>query len=84
MAYDIVYVNLNDIEFVEEADLSQRKLNTLENGYLPFEQVLDSTDDPVSLDRGKGGALHRIINGRHRIFLCRKKGYTSIPATFIG
>ena len=71
-------VSLSDIEEVYESDLDPRRLYDLENGYSPFDEVLGSRSAPIALDCTS--RPYRIINGRHRIFLARKKGYTSVPA----
>lgn len=72
-------VSLSDIENVSQSSLSQRRLDTLQNGYDPFDKVLVSKSDPIKLS---GSKPYRIIDGRHRIYLARKKGYSSIQAEF--
>ena len=50
-------------------------------GYDSFETQLNSRNNPIALDRSSWP--YRIINGRHRVFLARQKGYSSIPAEFV-
>ena len=75
------YVRLSDIENVHRGDLDSSKLNALENGYDSFETQLNSRNNPIALD--KSARPYRIINGRHRVFLARQKGYSSVPAVFV-
>lgn len=75
-------VSLSDIEQVNRSDLRESRLSTLLNGYDPFEKVLNSKSDPIALDRGSGRP-YRIMDGRHRVYLARQKGYTSVPAIFV-
>ena len=71
----------DDIEGVYHSDLSERRLKDLLHGYSSFDDVLYSRSDPITLeDRGKP---YRIIDGRHRIYLAREKGYSTVPAKFI-
>lgn len=74
-------VSLNNIESVNSSDLSQRRLDDLQQGYSSFDEVLNSRSDPITLDKSSG-TPYRIIDGRHRIYLARKAGYSSIPAQF--
>ena len=71
-------VSLSDIEQVSNSELSHSRLNTLENGYDSFDKVLNSSSDPIKLDCSV--RPYRIIDGRHRIYLARQKGYSSIDA----
>ena len=74
-------VSLSDIENVSRGELEAPKLEALENGYDSFETQLNSKNSPIALD----GTFtpYRIINGRHRIYLARQKGYSSVPADFV-
>lgn len=74
-------VRLSDIENVHRGDLESSKLHALENGYDSFETQLNSRNNPIALDRSF--RPYRIINGRHRVFLARQKGYSSVPAVFV-
>lgn len=74
-------VRLSDIENVYREDLESSKLNALINGYDSFETQLNSRNNPIALDRSS--RPYRIINGRHRVFLARQKGYSSVPAIFV-
>ena len=74
-------VNLSDIENVSKGELETSKLEALENGYDSFETQLNSKNSPIALDRSS--TPYRIINGRHRIYLARQKGYTAVPAEFV-
>ncbi len=69
---------LSSIEDVSREELSEDRLNTLLNGYSPFDEVLYSSGEPIALDLP--GPPYRIIAGRHRIYLARQRGYTSVPA----
>jgi len=74
-------VRLSDIEDVSASDLSQSRLNDLETGHSSFDSVLNDSSDPITLDRS-GGRPYEIVDGRHRIYLARKKGYSSVMAQF--
>ncbi len=74
-------VSLDDIEDVYKSELDQGRLDTLQNGYSPFDEVLQSRSDPITLERG-GGTPYSISDGRHRIYLAREMGYSSVPAQF--
>jgi len=76
-------VSLDDIENVSEGDLDQGRLDTLQNGYSPFDDVLRSWSDPITLDR-TNGIPYEIIDGRHRIYLARSMGYSTVPAMLEG
>ncbi len=73
-------IPLSDIENVSSNDLSSRRLSDLENGHDSFDDVLNSRSDPITLD--KSSKPYSIIDGRHRIYLARKKGYRTINANF--
>ncbi len=70
-------VSLSDIREVSRSELDSNRLNTLENGYSSFEEVLNSSSDPITLD---SGSPYGITDGRHRIYLARQKGYESVYA----
>jgi putative ubiquitin-RnfH superfamily antitoxin RatB of RatAB toxin-antitoxin module len=72
-------ISLTDIEDVPIADLSQSRLDRLEHGHDPFEQVLYNRLEPITLDKGSGKP-YKILGGRHRIYLARQKGWSSVPA----
>jgi hypothetical protein len=74
-------IRLIDIENVYRADLETSKLHALENSYDSFEAQLNSRNNPIALDRSS--RPYKIINGRHRIFLARQKGYSSVHAVFV-
>ena len=73
-------INLSDIENVSRGDLSSAKLEALENGYDSFETQLNSSSNPIALD--SSSKPYTIINGRHRVYTARQKGYSSVPAIF--
>lgn len=74
-------VSLSDIESVSRSELSDSRLRELENGHSSFETVLNSSSDPIALDNKS--RPYTIIDGRHRIYLARKKGYSSVNARFV-
>lgn len=74
-------VRLSDIEVTPVNELSTSKLHSLENGYDSFEHQLNSRNNPIALSGSR--PPYHIIDGRHRIHLCRKKGYHTILAIFI-
>lgn len=74
-------ISLSDIEDVSSGDLSQRRLDDLQNGYSSFDEVLNSSSDPITLD-DSSGTPYSIVDGRHRIYLARKMGYSRVPAQF--
>ena len=74
-------VDLDDIEEISRRDLSASRLDTLRNGHDSFDDVLNSRSDPITLDRS-GGTPYEVIDGRHRIYLAREKGYSKVPAQF--
>ena len=74
-------ISLGSIENVSSSDLSQRRLDDLQQGHSSFDTVLSSRSDPITLDKSSG-TPYKIIDGRHRIYLARKAGYSSIPAQF--
>lgn len=74
----IMKVSLSDIESVSRSELSQSRIDDLLNGYSSFDQVLNSSSDPIALDCSS--MPHRIIDGRHRVYLAREKGYGSVEA----
>ncbi len=73
-------VSLSDIEQVSQSELSSSKLDALVNGYDSFEYQLNSSSNPIALS---GSRPYRIIDGRHRVFMARQKGYDSVPAIFV-
>ncbi|MEQ8976167.1 MAG: ParB N-terminal domain-containing protein [Coleofasciculus sp. C1-SOL-03] len=77
----IQQVRLSDIQTVSSSELEPKKLKALENSYDSFESQLNSQRNPIALDRG-AGKPYQILDGRHRVYLARKKGYSSVPATF--
>lgn len=76
-----VTVKLSDIVNVSRSELNKAKLDALENSYDSFDAQLNSSSDPIALD--KTTRPYQITNGRHRIFLARQKGYRSVPALLV-
>jgi hypothetical protein len=74
-------VKLSEIESVSRSDLNSKRLDTLLNGFNTFDKVLESAGDPIALS-GKS-APYTIIDGRHRIYLAREKGYSSVNVRFV-
>ncbi len=75
-------VLLSEIENINSGELNPKRIKNLLHGFSPFGQVLKSRSEPVALD-GKRGKPYRIIDGRHRVYLARQKGYHFIPAAFV-
>jgi hypothetical protein len=73
-------VSLSEIRHIDRSELRESRLNTLLNGYLPFEKVLESSSDPIALYPGT--KPYDICDGRHRIYLARQKGYSSVSVVF--
>jgi hypothetical protein len=73
-----VQVKLSDIEELDLKDLEETKLHALENSYDSFEDQVNSRSNPIALDMTS--RPYKILDGRHRIFLSRQKGHTSVPA----
>lgn len=73
-------VSLNDIEHISSSDLSSSKLDALVNCYDSFEYQLNSSSNPIALS---GSRPYRVIDGRHRVFMARQKGYDSVLAIFV-
>jgi hypothetical protein len=76
--WNFVKVKLSDIEHLDRNELKQSRLDTLLNGYDPFEKVLNSESAPIALDMSR--KPYRITDGRHRVYLARQKGYTEVRA----
>jgi len=71
-------IQLSQIKNIDLQDLDEKRLNTLLNGYDPFHIVLNSQSDPITLDISK--IPYDVIDGRHRVYLARKKGFSEINA----
>ena len=80
MAKERVNVSLSDIESISLSDLSNAKLDALVNGYDSFEYQLNNSSNPIALS---GSRHYTVIDGRHRVYIARKKGYSSVPAIFV-
>ncbi|MTJ55694.1 hypothetical protein FJR38_25030 [Anabaena sp. UHCC 0253] len=78
---DLTPVVLADIESVERHELKDSKLQPLLAGSL--DDALYKSSEPMRIDK-TFGKPYRIINGRHRIYLCRQKGYKLVPAVVVG
>lgn len=74
-------VKLSDIEQVNYSDLEPQKLKALVNSFDSFVAQLNSQQNPIALDSKR--RPYTIINGRHRIYLARQKGYSRVPARLI-
>ncbi|MFO0128231.1 MAG: hypothetical protein ACK54J_13670 [Pseudanabaena sp.] len=74
-------VALSDIRDVKKSELDDARIKTLLNGYNSFDEVLNSKSDPIALDKGRGKP-YDIVDGRHRIYLARQKGYKAVPVIF--
>lgn len=72
-------INLSDIETGFE--IIEAKVQSIINDNASFDELLNSRFSPIALD--KSTYPYTIINGRHRVYLARKKGYSSVPAVFI-
>ncbi len=80
LGYKMTEVLLSDIEDINGKDLIDSRLYTLQNGYDSFDKVLNSNSDPITLDKSK--KPYTILDGRHRIFLARQKGYKKVNVRF--
>lgn len=80
MAKERVNVRLSDIEHISQSDLSSSKLDSLVNGYDSFEYQLNNSSNPIAL---YGSRPYTVIDGRHRVFMARQKGYNTVPAIFV-
>lgn len=80
MAKERVNVSLSDIEHISQSDLSSSKLDALVNGYDSFEYQLNNSSNPIALS---GSRPYKVIDGRHRVFMARQKGYYTVPAIFV-
>ncbi len=70
----VQYISLFNIENVDLKVLSKNRLNTLMNGFLPFDTLFKNNimhSDPIVIDISK--KPYSIINGRHRIYIAREK-----------
>jgi hypothetical protein len=75
-------VELNDIENVNYSDLESAKLQALENSYDSFDYQVNQCSDANAIALSKGSNPYEILNGRHRIYLARQKGWRTIRARF--
>jgi len=78
-------IALSDIESVSAGDLKSSRLRDLENGYHTFSYLFEnnaSLSDPIVVSKHRRPYV--IINGRHRIFLARQKGYRSVQCLVQG
>ncbi len=73
-------VNLDEIEQHSESELIKSKILGVENSVDSLDTQINSKDSPIALDSGGKGGKLQIIDGRHRIFVARKNGYTKINA----
>ena len=75
-------VKLSDIENVSFSDLSGVKLHALENSADSFDYQLNHSANPIALSKANG-TPYTIINGRHRVYTARQKGYSSVSVVFV-
>lgn len=73
-----IQVLLSEIEPVSLSALSTERLALLQNGFHSFDECLSLTSDPIILEGEH--PPYSITDGRHRIYLARQKGYTSVSA----
>ena len=69
-------ISLDDIEFVNRSELEDKKLYALEHSYDSFEKQLNSKLSPIAISCDS--KPYRITNGRHRIYLAREKGLSTV------
>ena len=76
-------IKLSQIESLDMVrdNLSKSRIERLldENGFLKFDELFENNtehSDPIVID--KSASPYSIINGRHRIFIARGKGYSSV------
>ncbi|MDP5337534.1 MAG: hypothetical protein NWQ28_03040 [Nodularia sp. (in: cyanobacteria)] len=77
---DLSPVVLADIEAVNKRELKDSKLQQLAGC---LDDALYKSSEPIRIDKTFGKPF-KIINGRHRIYLCRQKGYKLVPAVVLG
>ncbi|WP_414549982.1 hypothetical protein [Anabaena sp. CCY 0017] len=77
---DLSPVVLADIETVNKRELKDSKLQQLVGC---LDDALYKSSEPIRIDKTFGKPF-KIINGRHRIYLCRQKGYKLVPAVVLG
>ena len=75
-------INLSDIENVKLNDLDSKKLYWLENGADSFDYQVNQCTDENAVALSNGTNPYEILNGRHRIYLARQKGWRTIRARF--
>ena len=71
-------VALTDIEQIDPSELKPGRLDTLLHGAEPFDTVLHSRQDPITLDGP--GPPYQVTDGRHRVYLARTQGRTHVLA----
>jgi hypothetical protein len=74
-------VELSDIRSASRSDLESSKLNALESSYDSFEDQVNNCREENAICLS-GSKPYDIINGRHRVFLAREKGWKSVKARF--
>lgn len=75
-------VSLSDIRNVSLSELESSKLQGLENGYDSFDSQVNNCSDANAIAL-TGSKPYDITNGRHRIYLARKKGWSTVRARFV-
>lgn len=83
---ELVTIPIRAIEYINLSSLDQRKLNRLRNNGIPISETLSGYINPytretegfITLDTSV--TPHKIINGRHRIYLAREENITHLKA----
>lgn len=75
-----IKIELSEIRDVKIDELEKKKLHALENSYDSFYYQLNESKDPIALSGAK--PPYDILNGRHRVYLARKKGYKIVSIIF--
>lgn len=65
-------IKLSDIRVLDDNELIPTRLDLLQNGYSSFQEVLQTSSDPIMVDMST--YPYEIIDGRHRIHLARQQG----------
>ena len=74
-------IDLDDIRDVPKSELESAKLHALDNSSDSFEYQVNECSDANAVCLS-GSKPYDIVNGRHRVFAARQKGWRKIRARF--